>query len=426
MTRTRLSAARSAALFAAAAAALVADSATNVAATIDAIDVAPGETVLGDIAAAGTFDEFRAEIPRGARAVWTLATTAPSGLDIAIGGMVDSEFRQIGLLVYLPIVVVTDEVPASGRYSFFLTGNRDTTGGYRALFTLRPQKRAAASGEGDGAAAPLVFGALAGATVDAKIRWSGPSPVTLASIDGPTGPLAAPAAAVVKGSGSVQRGFAVTATGDHSAVFDIPAGTVSWSALLTVRSPKPARVTRDLRDPDGGPPPTVELFPPVNVGQIPYIRIVGERGGPNDLTLGSDGDDPIVAVDDPRAQVCLGTRLPGADPPTAYVLGCASGVWRAHVRDVVRDAGGRVTSFEAPLVTGPDGSGSCSLEFSAWDASGRPTAWRETRRFHETGRVHVLEVADAVRLLNSAIRSCRVTHTPPGGSPRTYEYAPFR
>ena len=41
--------------------------------------------------------------------------------------------------------------------------------------------------------------------------------------------------------------------------------------------------------------------------------------------------------------------------------------------------------------------------------------------------VHLgVDVSEILRRSDGAVRSYRVVHTPPGGEPRTYEFAPFR
>lgn len=396
------------------------------AAAVDAVDIAPGETVLAEVSSPGRYDEFRAVLPRGAQASWSLGPTAPAGISLSIGGMLDDEFRDVPLALVPPATARSATLEATGRYAFFVTGADGTTGGYRLKLTVRAQRKATVSATGDAAPAPLVFGAFSGSEIDVKLRWTGAAPVTVDSIDGPDGALADPGAPVVKGATSFQRGFLATATGDHSVTFDVPAGTGRWDASLAIRAPKPAGGTRDLRDPSGGPAPGLALDPPTAFGQFPFLRVLGERGGPNDLSLCAEGAAPAFAIGDPRVSSCGIVAVPGAEPPQRYVAYCNSGAYRAEIDTVVRGDGGRVLSYFARLVAGPEGSGSSQLTFSAWDGNGRPTAWREDRRFDETGRVHRLDVSQVVRRGDGAVRSYRVVHMPPGGEPRTYEYAPFR
>lgn len=390
---------------------------------VDAATVGSGDTVLGDLRTPGEIDEIRVDLPRGTATSWTITKASPGSLTPAIGGFLDEAFGQVPLFSIPPSTIRSEGVPTSGLYRFLVSHSGTSLGGYRARFTARPAKSFSARGISDVAPAPLVAGAFAGATLDVTLSWKGPAPVTLTTLTGPGGtPLGGAAAPTMRGTTSSQRGFVVTTTGDQTLTFAVPAGTTRWSARIGVRTPRRTAQVHDIRA-DGAPEPAP--FEILDAG-FPWCRLFDEEGGANAWILTSAGLRPTGGPFDTRRGTCTQTPVGGTpDEATEYVLACSTG-YTARLTEVVRDDAGRVTSFEARLLTDPAGTGSASYEGFEYDEAGRPVAWREVRRFAATGRSHAFAYSAVKRFGNGAVSSCMVNHTDPSGRTRTYTYGPYR
>lgn len=398
------------------AAAAIPAATTSEAAVLRREAIEPGDTVLADNLVPGESDEYLLDLPRGAVAALTVSRAGPGGWRPRFGLFTDA-FAPVAFEPTPPLR--TTPLPVSGTYHLIVGGAQGTVGGYRVRVGVAPQRSAAASGSGDAAPAPLVLGAFEGSVLDVTIRWKGPAAVTLASFSGPdAAPLGGAGGAQVRGSVSVQRGFVAAVRGDQTAVFDVPPGTSRWSASIRVRPPRLAGATRDLRTTAVPERPTVDL---PFAGSLPVVRLLDEAGGPNDVffTGGTSAPGAFAFAGEETGPCGL---LGDPDDPTRFELRCRNG-HSARIEDVVRDGGGRITSFEALDVRSPRGTGSASFSGFEYDPStGLPTAWREVRRFDATGGVHDLRVSGVRRLGNGSTSAYVLVHTGPDGVPRTYQF----
>jgi hypothetical protein len=202
---------------------------------------------------------------------------------------------------------------------------------------------------------------------------------------------------------------------------DVPAGTIKWSASVTLTGSLPAGTTHDFRTQGVPDQPTV-IFP--SAGQIPIAVVAGETGGPNDCLLTSTSTTPNSSFVG-GGFGCRRDPLEPGECPSRYALSCYDGFY-ASIESVARDVDGRITGYEAPVVRSPQGTGSASLSGFAYDALGRPTGWTEERRFDASGRTHHLVFTGIEYFAGGYVKAYRVVHTGPDGIARTYDYAPFR
>lgn len=384
--------------------------------------IVSGDTVLADVLVPGEIDEYVFLAPRGAVAEIAFGKVPPGNWKTALG-LFDFDYRSLTLSGTTPTVASTPvPIATSGQMRLLFSSAGTSVGGYRFKFKLTPQRSFAATGTGTAAAAPLVVGAAAGSELTVTLRWRGASPVTLTSLVGPSGPLTSSKPPVVKGPSSIQAGFVTTAFGDQTASIDVPVGTKSWSLKVAVKPPAPVHGTvRDLRA--GGPEerPAVELR---NTADTVVVVVRDEQGGPNDVVIQPGATVPGIRLLDLRATGCGGAAIDGGDTPGSYRYVCANG-FRAELRNVVR-AGGRIVGFDAVELVSPLGTGSSVLSDCVFDAGGLPVSWTEVRTFDASGSVHRIEVSDVVRNAGGTVLAYSVVHTPRGGVPRRYDYAPLR
>lgn len=409
-----------------AAAAVAAGAVAAVAGALTREAMVTGDTVIGDLLAPGDVDEFTFEALLGATAIIDVRNAPPAGWRPSIAIVTSGYDHAFGLFGTGPTTARTDALPSSATYRMLVSGADDTTGGYRVRLTIDPGRSFTAFGTGDAQPLPVKFGALAGSRMTVALRWKGPAPVTVASVTGPAGPLVAPAPAAVRGKSSVLKGLRAEATGDHLVTIAVPAGTKSWDAVVKVAPPRPARgTTRDLRS---GGVPGARSVSLVNVSDAVAIVVAGESGGPNELIVRGAGLHVGGFALDARSGACGVLGFEPAAAPLAYHYRCIAG-WFAEIGDVVR-TGNVVTSFRAPVVRTPRGSGSVAVEGIVYDQANRAVAWTETRTFDATGAVHVLAVSDVARRGDGAIVGYSVTHSRRTASGDelvgTYDYAPVR
>lgn len=383
-------------------------------------DVESGDTILGDIRVPGAVDEYDFLAPRDATIVLDLrgappagwrpaATLAADGIDLLV------PFQGIG-----PTTVRSGALSTTGTWRLLVSSAGDTTGGYKLRLVVDPGRSFQASGAGDAQPGPLAFGAVPGTSLTATLRWKGVTPVTFGEVTGPGGAPLAAGTPKTKGRTTVVSGISTTAFGDHALSYAVPAGTKTWSVRVKAKPPRaPKGSVRDFRTEETPEPPAIDIL---NVGQLPYVTIRGERGGPNDI-LFLGGESPTAFVGDARRGNCI---LGAADPgeiPSSYRFACTAG-FLADIADVVREAG-RVRSFSAVVRT-PSGSGTVEFAEIEYDAAGRPASWTESRTFDASGHVHQLAFSHLGRRTDGTIIAYTVVHTAPGLEPRTYDYAPLR
>ena len=251
--------------------------------------------------------------------------------------------------------------------------------------------------------------------------------MTLLSVTGPDGRAVVAASQSATSSGSVHRGFAIAATGDHLVQLQVPEGTTDWSLTATVAGALPRGALRDLRTTTAPLPPGIRISQVGFGGGLPnvlLIDVLAETGGPDDLALSTFQGRPFGVFLDQRI------RNPGifpleAAPATRYVVGDA---WYLAEIALVARLDDRVTSMHLPIVQSPAGTGETTFAFDYDTGSELPVGWTETRVWHATGARHVLEVKDLTRSDSDATRglitSCTVTHTGPGGT-REYQFSPL-
>ena len=386
------------------------------------VHAAPGDTVRGDVLFPGDFDEITFDAPRGARVSLSFRRQAPGAWTPYMGILGDLYAPNYSLLVFPTKALIDRPLEASGRHRLIVSGADGSTGGFEVRLALQPAKKFVAPQTGDDTPETFTFGAVAGAAVSVAISWKGPAPVTLASIDGPDGPVTSASAPRTTSRSSVQSGFTTTSVGDHVATFVVPEGTVKWSAKFTVTSPKPAPgVVRDLRTPGVPVPPGVEFVPG---GDLLGFRVKDERGGPNDVLVAPYPAIPaeiLAAALDNRAGGCAtGSRETGPQPGS-YIYRCSNG-WTADVESVVR-VGGRIVSFDVPSVRSPAGTGSVTVRDVTYDVAGRPATWTETRTYDATGHTHVIRVTGVVRASDGRVYTASIEHTDPDGNVRAIDYS---
>lgn len=393
----------------------------------DVTRIAPGDTVLGDVLAPGEIDVYDFDAPAGSVVTLDVRNVPPAGWRPSLGVATAGYERFLGLAGVAPTKAQTELLTASGAHRLVVGSSEGTTGGYKIRLTVAPGRTFAASGTGASPTGSLQFGAPEGAEVTVELRWRGPAPVTLAALVGPEGELTSDDAPTTKRTSSRQGGFLTTALGDHTLTVDVPAGTQSWTATARVKSPRPPRgAVHDLRA-DGTPPArTVEIL---NVADTPAVRVLGERGGPNDLLLRSTGFHVNGVVLDSRNGGCGAVAFEPEGAPASYRFRCTAG-FSADIRGVVRE-GDLVRSFDAVLVRSPNGSGSVAFEGIEYDAQDRPVAWTEIRSFDASGNVHILEVRDVARRpADAVIVGYTVTHRLRRGDGDlllgVHDYAPLR
>jgi hypothetical protein len=392
---------------------------------VEHVVIEAGDTVLGDVLAPGEVDIYEFQAPAGSVATLDVRNAPPAGWRPNLGIWTGGFERNFALYGVTATKIQTEVLTASGTYKMLL-GAGDTTGGYRVRLTIAPGRIFTASGVGNTTPGRLQFGAAADSELTLALKWRGPSPVTLATFEGPAGPVTSSQPVVTRAKSSTQGGFIASALGDYVATFDVPAGTQSWSATARVKPPSPARgVVHDVRTEGVPAARTVSVL---NASDAVVATIVGERGGPNDLLLRPTGFHVNGLVADPRNGGCGALGLEPAGAPLAYRFRCLAG-WYAEIGDVVRE-GGLVTSFAAPVVRSPNGSGSTRFDAITYDAQARPVSWTETRSFDASGNVHILQVADVTRRSDGVVVSYELTHKLRRGQDEVvlgvHGYAPFR
>jgi hypothetical protein len=407
--------------------------ATASAPAFDRETIESGDVVTGDILVPYTFDEFPIRAVRGSILVLTVSGAAPRPMRPALGLYTD-DYAIVPLLGSSPSSAASLNALSSADYRIIVGGLGGSVGAYRLKATMKPGTLFTFSGGGDVAAPQLTFGAYAGFDATVSIRWKGPSAVTLASVVGPDGATLTSAATPRSSRTSFTLGgFRASASGDHVFTLGVPAGTVKWTATVRVAGRLPPGTTRDFRTTPAPERPAISFL---SFGRFPIAYVVGERGGPNDCALSSAGAVPTAAFLDGGAGAggCSLAIGNAAQPPTAYVLGCNDGFY-ARVADVERypeghEWAGLVRSYSAPEVRSPQGSGETTLTDIAYDASGRPTGWTETRRFDASGHEHRLEFSEARYFPNGFCKAFRVVASRiVDGEPvstSVEDYAPFR
>jgi hypothetical protein len=388
-------------------------------------ELQPGDSALGTLLVAGDFDEYTIRAARGSALTFSVVKNGP-GSYVPGGGIFDDDYTAVPVTPAGPTSLRTT-IPSSAQYRLLVGGQHGTVGGYRVRAAVQPATKFAMAATSAAPASTLTFGAYPGFDATVTIRWQGPSPVTLVSVTGPDGAaLTSTATPKTTASAFQEGGFHVTALGDHVVTVDAPAGTVKWSVLVQLAGRLPHGTSRDFRP--TGPPEVPGVEFPV-FGKSPIVRIAGETGGPNDIALTATGSEPDAAFLDGGAGTggCTRAASDMLDPPQSYDLYCTDGFF-ADVQGVVRDGAGLVTSFDAPSIRTPAGSGSATLTNISHDAHGRATGWTEVRHFDASGRSYELVISDAQFLKsNGGCKAFRVVERLlPDGIPRTYDYSPLR
>jgi hypothetical protein len=391
---------------------------------LDRNELHSGDSALGDISEPGTYDEFTIRAARGSSMTISIAKSGGGAFVPAIG-VYNDNYQGVPVAPISATSVRGDGLP-SGQYRILVGGQRYTVGAYRVKTTLQPAKTFLAAGTGASPVASTTFGAYEGFDATITIKWKGPAPVTLTSVIGPDGAaLTSSAAPKTTASTFQQGGWRATALGDHVVNLAVPEGTVKWTVTVKVAGKLPAGRSFDFRATTPPDVPGVE-FP--SFGRSPIVTIPGERGGPNEILLFATGGLPDATFIDFGAGAggCSRAARDTASPPTKYLLYCLDGFF-AEIENVVRDDAGLVTSYDAPSMRTPWGSGSATLTDITRDAAGRTTGWTEVRRFDATGRSYELVFSDAQYLPGGACKAFRVKERLlPDGVPRTYDYAPVR
>ena len=383
-----------------------------------------GDSALGTVLVPGGFNEFTIVAARGSSLTISLAKSGAGSFVPALG-IYNDDYAGVPALPTGPSSARATQL-ASAQYRILVGGQNGTVGGYKLRATIQP---AMAFGMTATAAAPvstLTFGAYAGFDATVTIKWKGPAPVTLVSVTGPDG-SAVTSAETPKTTASTfqQRGYHAAAIGDYVVTVDAPAGTVKWSATVQLSGRLPRGTSYDFRTKSPPDVPGVE-FP--TFGRSPIVAIPGEEGGPNQIVLSAFSSVPDAAFLDGGAGSGGCSRAPRDQglPPTTYLLYCVDGFF-ADVVGVVRDADGHVTSFDAPSIRTPAGSGSATLSAITQDAQGHATGWTEVRRFDASGRSYELVFSGAQYFASGGCKAFRVIERQlPDGVPRTYDYAPLR
>jgi len=388
-------------------------------------ELLPGDSARGTLLVAGTYNEFTMVAARGSWMSLSLAKDGAGSFVPALG-IYNDDYAGVPSIPTGPSSAVAPQLP-SGQYRILVGGQRGTVGGYKLRASLQPAMKFVAAATEAAPVSTLTFGAYPDFDATVTIKWKGPAPVTLVSVTGPDG-AALTSAATPKTTASTfqQGGYRATAIGDHVVTVDAPSGTVKWSVTVQLSGRLPRGTSRDFRVTSTPVAATVE-FP--SFGRSPIVRIAGERGGPNDIVLFATGSVPDAAFLDGGAGSGGCSRAPrdSGVPPTTYILYCTDGFF-ADVVDVVRDDAGLITSFAAPSMRSPAGSGSSTLSSITHDAAGHATGWTEIRRFDASGRSYELVVSGAQYFAsNGGCKAFRVVERLlPDGAPTTYDYAPLR
>jgi hypothetical protein len=388
-------------------------------------ELQPGDSALGTLLVPGTFNEFTMVAARGSSLTVSMTKSGAGSLVPALG-IYNDDYASVPAIPTGTSAAIAPQVP-SGQYRILVGGQRGTVGGYKLRAALVPALKFAGTATAAAPVSTFTFGSYPGFDATVTIRWKGPAPVTLVSITGPDGAaLTSAAAPKTTASAFQQGGYRATAIGDHVVTVDAPNGTVKWSVTVQLSGRLPHGTSHDFR---ATSPPEVATVEFPTFGRSPIVRIAGERGGPNDIVLSATGSVPDAAFLDGGAGSGGCSRVPrdAGTPPTTYILYCTDGFF-ADVVDVVRDDAGLVTSFDAPSMRTPAGSGTSRLSNITHDAAGRTTGWTEIRRFDASGRSYELVFSGAQYFTsNGGCKAFRVVERLlPDGLPRTYDYAPLR
>lgn len=368
------------------------------AAAVDRFEIEPGDTVISEILRPGEFDEFVLRLPRGSTATLTFGRTG-AGNWLPSAALFDSAYSQVPMGPFGSAGIRNlNPLGASGVYRVLATGFDRTVGGFRVRTRVKTGRKFALSGKAKDPAAPrhLRFGALEGASIAVRIKWRGDQPVTLRHLTGPDGaPLVSDAPAGGSSTSFSQAGFTAPGFGDHLLALDVPEGTRSWSAQVTVDGAFPRGTTRDVR---GQVPPGRDSVSLAPTQFQPVVTVLGEAGGTGDFGMSvfngrPDADFVSPALTGP----CDRTPLELGDQPSRYLLRCRNG-YLADIRDVVHGPDGLINGYRVEVARSPAGSGSAVLGGFEYDADLQASAWTETRTYHSTGNTHILAFSDIVRL----------------------------
>jgi hypothetical protein len=388
-----------------------------------------GDSALGTILLPSTYDEYPILAARGSSATISIAKSGAGAYQPTLG-FYDDDYSGVPVIPTSASSVRSAPLD-SGQYRILVGGQGGTVGDHRVRVSLVPAMRFTMAATAAAPVSTLTFGAYPGFDATITLKWKGPAPVTLVSVTGPDA-AAVTSAAPPKSTASTfqQGGYHATALGDYVVTVDAPSGTLKWSATVQLSGRLPRGTSHDFRVKSAPDVPGVE-FPAF--GRSPIAAIAGESGGPNDCVLSAAGSFPNARFLDGGAGNggCSGAARDPGSPATTYVLFCVDGFF-ADIVGVTRDGDGHVTSYEAPSVRSPAGSGSATLSNITQDSQGRPTGWTEVRHFDATGRSYELVFSDAEYFTaksqsNGYCKAFRVVERLlPDGVPRTYDYAPLR
>jgi hypothetical protein len=370
------------------------------AAPVGRMNAGSGDTVLGTIVKPGGFGELVLSAPRGARFGVLLGKAGPGSCK-PVGGFLDGNYVPVPAAGRSPSNFTTAPVTESGVYRLIVTGSNGTVGHFRVKATVKPQKTFALKGKAPKEAGDLppsrslVFGAIAGATFTVQVKWKGATPVTLDVVTDPDGvPLTSDLPAKHRKRATTLPGYTAARMGDYRVRVSVPDGTKSYTVTVKLAGKLPPSVDRDNRVQS----PTADSVELVPAGSLPLVKIVGERGGPNDFGLAAVGTQPSAVFADRRAGQCLRATTEATAEPSTYELRCTNGYSAEVENAVVVD--GTLPGFDVPRIRSPLGTGSATLSELVFDAAGLPVSWTEVRTYHATGTTHSLRFSAAERYTN--------------------------
>lgn len=401
-------------------------------AAVNRFEMRHRDTYFSEILKPGEFDEYLIELVRGTRGAFSFRRSGDGNFRPAAGLLTNDFTRQIPRLPLGTMGIQTAGVPAHAVHRLLVQGADGTVGGYRVRATLRPERRflLAAKATDTEPATMLHFGAFEGYTFSVALKWKGTGPVTLDPIvDGDGTELASPEAPKEGKTSFKQGGFVVPVTTDYFATLQVPAGVKKWTLTVKLKGRLPTGAVHDVR---GQVPRAADTVFMVTGRAHPMVQIVGEPGGPNDFGLFALDGLPNTEFADERAGRLFRTPLEAGADPTRYELRSLNG-FVAFIESVVRDLDGEITSFDAPVLRSPGGSGSSSITGITYEdeplmpgTPRTPAGWTEVRHYNATGRTHTLVYSNIERFPNTAIKTYEVEHTAPDGTKRSYQFAPFR